>query len=61
MCFCREKEEIRLPERDFEARESLLTELMENKHIKAIYHFFAAAIIGITINSIIHACFRKGE
>lgn len=55
------KEKTGMPERDFEARESLLTELMENKHIKAIYHFFAAAAFGVVVNSIVHACFKQGE
>lgn len=43
-----------LPTKVFEERDSVLTDLMENKHILTIYHIFVALHIGIAINSIAH-------
>uniref|UniRef100_A0A1Y1L0H6 Uncharacterized protein n=1 Tax=Photinus pyralis TaxID=7054 RepID=A0A1Y1L0H6_PHOPY len=50
-----------LPTRIFEERDSVLTDLMGNKHILTIYHIFIALHLGIAINSIAHDYILKNE
>ncbi|KAJ8945792.1 hypothetical protein NQ318_003058 [Aromia moschata] len=51
-----------LPEKKFELRNSLLTDLFEsNQHIKTIYHVFIATLICLFVNTLIHDYAKKGE
>lgn len=51
----------RLPEKVFIARDSLLTELFKNKHIKTVYHFFAAFFIGLVVDIVAKDYLKNGE
>lgn len=44
----------KLPEKEFVARNSLLTDLFEVKHIKTIYHIFIVILIILFLNTVVH-------
>lgn len=44
----------KLPEKEFMARNSLLTDLFEVKHIKTIYHIFIVILIILFLNTVVH-------
>ncbi|XP_058061643.1 sterol O-acyltransferase 1 [Anopheles bellator] len=44
----------KLPEKEFIARNSLLTDLFEVKHIKTIYHIFVVILIILFLNTVVH-------
>ncbi|XP_053680549.1 sterol O-acyltransferase 1 [Anopheles nili] len=44
----------KLPEKQFIARNSLLTDLFEVKHIKTIYHIFIVILIILFLNTVVH-------
>lgn len=44
----------RLPEKEFEARNSLLTDLFRVKHIRTIYHIFVVVMFLTFLNTIVH-------
>ncbi|KAJ8918846.1 hypothetical protein NQ315_011133 [Exocentrus adspersus] len=51
-----------LPEKKFEARNSLLTDLFEsNPHIKTILHVFIATLLSLFVNKVAHDYLEKGE
>ncbi|XP_060529892.1 sterol O-acyltransferase 1-like [Cylas formicarius] len=50
-----------LPERKFEVRESLLTELFKNPHIKTVQHIFAASLVGLMVNTVAQDYHKNGE
>lgn len=41
---------IKLPVKKFENRESLLTDLFQNPHIKTVQHIFIALFLGLLAN-----------
>ncbi|KAJ6645615.1 Sterol O-acyltransferase 1 [Pseudolycoriella hygida] len=43
-----------LPEKEFAARNSLLNDLFEIKHIKTIYHIFIAILFILWLNTLVH-------
>ncbi|KAF5285364.1 hypothetical protein FQR65_LT13254 [Abscondita terminalis] len=50
-----------LPVKLFEVRESVLTELFENKHLITVYHICVSFYIGFCINSLVHDYLYDGE
>ncbi|CAG9761159.1 unnamed protein product [Ceutorhynchus assimilis] len=51
-----------LPIKKFEIRDSLIAQLCEqNPHIRVVKHIFAAALIGLFINTVIHGFSERGE
>lgn len=50
-----------LPEKEFEARNSLLTDLFEVSHIQTIYHIFIAILILLFMNTMIEDVIDKGQ
>ncbi|KAL1494800.1 hypothetical protein ABEB36_010339 [Hypothenemus hampei] len=51
----------RLPVKKFEIRESLLTTLYENPHIKVIRHIFVASLVALFVNTVLRDFFHHGE
>ncbi|XP_063924652.1 sterol O-acyltransferase 1-like isoform X2 [Zophobas morio] len=45
----------------FIKRNSLLTDLFENDHIKTVYHLFIATFIGLFVNTVAYDYLKKGE
>lgn len=50
-----------LPEKEFIARHSLLTDLFEINHIQTIYHIFIAILILLFMNTVVEDIFDKGR
>ncbi|XP_053685275.1 sterol O-acyltransferase 1 [Sabethes cyaneus] len=50
-----------LPEKEFLARNSLLTDLFEVKHIKTIYHIFVVILIIMFLNTVVHDFVDRGS
>ncbi len=50
-----------LPEKEFVARNSLLTDLFEINHIQTIYHIFIAILILLFMNTVIEDIIDKGR
>ncbi|KAF7272591.1 hypothetical protein GWI33_014645 [Rhynchophorus ferrugineus] len=50
-----------LPTKTFKDRESLLTVLVENPHIKVVKHMFIASLIGLFVNTVAHDYFKNGK
>ncbi|KAF2905172.1 hypothetical protein ILUMI_00999 [Ignelater luminosus] len=50
-----------LPCKQFEARNSLLTDLYELKHVRTVYHIALATLIGLLLNSAAYDYLQKGE
>ncbi|EFA09716.1 sterol O-acyltransferase 1 [Tribolium castaneum] len=55
------KQFSRSKEKEFSARNSLLTDLFENKHIRTVYHMFIATLIGLFVNTAVYDYFKKEE
>lgn len=51
----------KLPEKEFVARNSLLTDLFEVKHIKTIYHIFIVILIIMFLNTVVHDFVDRGS
>ncbi|XP_058831429.1 sterol O-acyltransferase 1 [Topomyia yanbarensis] len=51
----------KLPEKEFLARNSLLTDLFEVKHIKTIYHIFVVILIIMFLNTVVHDFVDRGS
>ncbi|XP_058461770.1 sterol O-acyltransferase 1 isoform X2 [Malaya genurostris] len=51
----------KLPEKEFLARNSLLTDLFEVKHIKTIYHIFIVILIIMFLNTAVHDFVDRGN
>ncbi|KAF5306330.1 hypothetical protein FQA39_LY09028 [Lamprigera yunnana] len=54
-------DEKELPVKVFEDRQSVLTELFENKHIQSIYRVIAAVFMGICINTVAYDYLYNGD
>lgn len=55
LILCRPRlQNNRLPEKQFEARNSLLTDLFRVKHIKTIYHIFVVVMLLTFLNTVVH-------
>ncbi|KAF5291125.1 hypothetical protein FQA39_LY14367 [Lamprigera yunnana] len=50
-----------LPDKQFMARNSLLTDLLEITHIQTIYHIFIAILFGLFVNSAVYNILRKRD
>ncbi|KAF5274135.1 hypothetical protein FQR65_LT04533 [Abscondita terminalis] len=50
-----------LPDKQFMARNSLLTDLLEIKHIQTIYHIFVAILFGLFVNSTVYDLIHTGQ
>lgn len=50
-----------LPEKEFVARNSLLTDLFEISHIQTIYHIFIAILLLLFMNTIIEDVVDRGR
>ena len=50
-----------LPQKEFLARNSLLTDLFEVSHIQTIYHIFIAILILLFMNTMIEDVIDKGQ
>nr|AEE61685.1 unknown [Dendroctonus ponderosae] len=50
-----------LPTKKFQVRDSLLTILCENPHIKVVKHIFVAFLIGLFLNTVLQDFFDHGE
>ncbi|XP_066146207.1 sterol O-acyltransferase 1 [Euwallacea fornicatus] len=50
-----------LPIRHFEIRDSLLTVLCQNPHIKVVKHIFVASLIALFLNTVLQDFFEHGE
>ncbi|KAF2905173.1 hypothetical protein ILUMI_01000 [Ignelater luminosus] len=50
-----------LPCKQFEARNSLLTDLYEVKHVRTVYHIALATLLGFFLNSVAYDYLQKGE
>lgn len=50
-----------LPEKEFIARNSLLTDLFEINHFQTIYHIFIAILILLFMNTVIEDIMDKGH
>lgn len=48
-------------EKVFQARESLLTELFEVKHISTVYHIFIAFLINLLIYTVLFDLVKFGK
>jgi hypothetical protein len=53
-CFRKSDKIGGLPEKQFLARNSLLTDLFRIKHIRTIYHIFIAMLIILFLNTVIY-------
>lgn len=51
----------KLPEKEFVARNSLLTDLFEVKHIKTIYHIFLVILIIMFLDCVVHDFVDRGS
>ncbi|XP_055596998.1 sterol O-acyltransferase 1-like isoform X2 [Uranotaenia lowii] len=51
----------KLPDKEFVARNSLLTDLFEVKHIKTIYHIFIVILIIMFLNTVVHDFVDRGS
>lgn len=51
----------KLAEKEFLARNSLLTDLFEVKHIKTIYHIFVVILIIMFLNTVVHDFVDRGS
>lgn len=51
----------KLPDKVFMARNSLLTDLFEVKHIKTIYHIFLVILIIMFLNTVVHDFVDRGS
>lgn len=51
----------KLPDKVFVARNSLLTDLFEVKHIKTIYHIFLVILIIMFLNTVVHDFVDRGS
>uniref|UniRef100_A0A8D8FQV3 O-acyltransferase n=1 Tax=Culex pipiens TaxID=7175 RepID=A0A8D8FQV3_CULPI len=51
----------KLPDKEFVARNSLLTDLFEVKHIKTIYHIFVVILIIMFLNTVVHDFVDRGR
>lgn len=51
----------KLPDKVFVARNSLLTDLFEVKHIKTIYHIFLVILIIMFLNTVVHDFVDRGR
>lgn len=49
-----------LPQKEFHLRNSILTDLLEVKHISTIYHIFVVGMIMLLINTFIHDLVANG-
>ena len=55
LAICRvSPERNKLPEKEFLARNSLLTDLLEVKHIKTIYNIFVVIMFLTFMNTVVH-------
>lgn len=50
-----------LPIKKFEVRESLITTLSDNPHIRVVKNIFAASLVGLLLNTVAHDYFKNGE
>ncbi|XP_060529017.1 sterol O-acyltransferase 1-like isoform X2 [Cylas formicarius] len=50
-----------LPEKEFQVRESLLTELFKNPHVKTVQHIFVATFIGLMMNTVVNDYRENGK
>ncbi|KAK4881095.1 hypothetical protein RN001_004414 [Aquatica leii] len=50
-----------LPNKQFMSRNSLLTDLLEIKHIQTIYHMFVAILFGLFVNSTVYDLIHTGQ
>lgn len=50
-----------LPDKHFTTRNSLLTDLMEIKHIQTIYHIFLATLFALFVNTTAYDLLHKGQ
>ncbi|XP_060561180.1 sterol O-acyltransferase 1-like [Ruditapes philippinarum] len=57
----KKKERGELPDKEFVARRSVLTDLFEISHIRSIYHVFVAILIIFSINTILMDIVEKGS
>ncbi|KAL4222557.1 Sterol O-acyltransferase 1 [Mactra antiquata] len=61
MTVRRQKEQGKLPDKEFIARRSVLTDLFEISHIRSIYHVFVAILIIFSINTVLMDIIEKGS
>ncbi|XP_060552731.1 sterol O-acyltransferase 1-like [Ruditapes philippinarum] len=59
--YVKKKERGELPDKEFVARRSVLTDLFEISHIRSIYHVFVAILIIFSINTILMDIVEKGS
>ncbi|XP_044272101.1 sterol O-acyltransferase 1-like [Tribolium madens] len=52
---------LRTKGKEFTIRNSLLTDLFENKHIRTVYHMFIATLIGLFVNTAVYDYLKKEE
>ncbi|XP_030751346.1 sterol O-acyltransferase 1 isoform X2 [Sitophilus oryzae] len=50
-----------LPVKEFQVRDSLLTTLFDNPHIKVVKHVFIASLVGLFVNTYVHDYVEKGK
>uniref|UniRef100_A0A336LXT3 O-acyltransferase n=1 Tax=Culicoides sonorensis TaxID=179676 RepID=A0A336LXT3_CULSO len=51
----------KLPDKEFQARNSLLTDLLEVKHIRTIYHIFLVIMVMTFLNTLTHDFMDQGR